>query len=60
MNATNDMNPYDQPFSFASWLQGWVTKIKKVIKCTSYEKILAIKSKVAVLRKFVPLNFDNP
>jgi hypothetical protein len=31
MNATNDMNPYDQPFSFASWLQGWVTKIKKVI-----------------------------
>jgi hypothetical protein len=31
MNATNDMNPYEQPFSFASWLQGWVTKIKLVI-----------------------------
>ena len=36
------------------------TKIKKVIKYSSYEKIWAIKSKVDVLRKFVPLNFDNP
>jgi hypothetical protein len=33
MNAPNDMSnyPYEQPFSFASWLNGWVVKIKKVI-----------------------------
>ena len=23
--------PYEQPFSFASWLNDWVVKIKKVI-----------------------------
>jgi len=33
MNAPNDMSnyPYEQPFSFASWLNGWIVKIKKVI-----------------------------
>jgi len=33
MNAPNDMSnyPYEQPFSFASWLNGWVVKIKKAI-----------------------------
>ena len=33
MNAPNDTSnyPYEQPFSFASWLNGWVVKIKKVI-----------------------------
>lgn len=33
MNASNDMSnyPYEQPFSFASWLNGWIVKIKKVI-----------------------------
>jgi hypothetical protein len=33
MNAPNDMSnyPYEQPFSFASWLNGWILKIKKVI-----------------------------
>lgn len=33
MNATNDnpTNPYEQPFSFASWLSGWIAKIKLVI-----------------------------
>lgn len=33
MNAPNDMSnyPYEQPFSFASWLNGWGVKIKKVI-----------------------------
>lgn len=33
MNAPNDMSnyPYEQPFSFTSWLNGWVVKIKKVI-----------------------------
>lgn len=33
MNAPNDMSnyPYEQPFSFASWLNGWFVKIKKVI-----------------------------
>ena len=34
MNATNDTSsyPYEQPFSFASWLNGWVVKIKSVIR----------------------------
>lgn len=33
MNATNDnpTHPYEQPFSFASWLSGWIAKIKLVI-----------------------------
>lgn len=33
MNAPNDTSnyPYEQPFSFASWLNDWVVKIKKVI-----------------------------
>jgi hypothetical protein len=33
MNAPNDTSnyPYEQPFSFASWLNGWVVKIKKAI-----------------------------
>jgi hypothetical protein len=33
MNAPNDTSnyPYEQPFSFASWLNGWIVKIKKVI-----------------------------
>jgi len=33
MNAPNDTSnyPYEQPFSFASWLNGWVVKIKLVI-----------------------------
>jgi hypothetical protein len=33
MNAPNDMSnyPYEQPFSFASWLNGWIVKIKKAI-----------------------------
>lgn len=34
MNATNDTSsyPYEQPFSFASWLNGWVVKIKSIIR----------------------------
>ncbi len=34
MNSNNDNTtyPYEQPFSFASWLSGWVAKIKSVIK----------------------------
>lgn len=34
MNATNDnpTHPYEQPFSFASWLSGWIAKIKLVIQ----------------------------
>jgi hypothetical protein len=33
MNAPNDTSnyPYEQPFSFASWLNGWIIKIKKAI-----------------------------
>jgi hypothetical protein len=33
MNAPNDTSnyPYEQPFSFASWLNGWIVKIKKAI-----------------------------
>lgn len=33
MNAPNDMSnyPYEQPFSFASWLNSWAVKINKVI-----------------------------
>ena len=33
MNAPNDTfnYPYEQPFSFASWLNGWIIKIKKAI-----------------------------
>lgn len=34
MNSNNDhaSYPYEQPFSFASWLSGWIAKIKRVIK----------------------------
>ncbi|MEI8141422.1 MAG: Wzz/FepE/Etk N-terminal domain-containing protein [Chitinophagia bacterium] len=33
MNAPNDTSnyPYEQPFSFASWLNGWIVKIKNII-----------------------------
>jgi hypothetical protein len=34
MNSTNDnaAHPYEQTFSFASWLSGWIAKIKLVIQ----------------------------
>ena len=44
MNATNDTpsHPYEQPFSFASWLSGWMTKIKSVILANSKLTVLVI------------------
>lgn len=43
MNAPNDMSnyPYEQPFSFASWLNGWIVKIKKVIS-TNFKIVLMV------------------
>lgn len=43
MNAPNDMSnyPYEQPFSFASWLNGWIVKIKKVIS-TNFKIVLLV------------------
>lgn len=43
MNSTNDTtsNPYEQPFSFASWLSGWIAKIKLVIK-TNFKLTLLV------------------
>jgi len=43
MNAPNDTSnyPYEQPFSFASWLNGWVVKIKKVIS-TNFKLVLLV------------------
>ena len=43
MNASNDMSnyPYEQPFSFASWLSGWVAKIKLVIS-THFKLVLLV------------------
>ena len=43
MNAPNDTSnyPYEQPFSFASWLNGWIVKIKKVIS-TNLKLVLII------------------
>ncbi len=43
MNASNDMSnyPYEQPFSFASWLSGWVAKIKLVIG-THFKLVLLV------------------
>lgn len=44
MNAPNDMSnyPYEQPFSFASWLNGWIVKIKKVISANFKIVLLAV------------------
>jgi len=44
MNAPNDMSnyPYEQPFSFASWLNGWVVKIKKAISANFKLVLLAV------------------
>lgn len=44
MNAPNDMSnyPYEQPFSFASWLNGWIVKIKKVISANFKIVLLAL------------------
>ena len=43
MNSTNDTasHPYEQPFSFASWLSGWIAKIKLVIK-TNFKLTLLV------------------
>jgi hypothetical protein len=43
MNAPNDTSnyPYEQPFSFASWLNGWIVKIKKVIS-TNFKLVLIV------------------
>lgn len=43
MNSTNDTtsHPYEQPFSFASWLNGWIAKIKLVIK-TNFKLTLLV------------------
>jgi hypothetical protein len=50
MNAPNDMSnyPYEQPFSFASWLNGWIVKIKKVIS-TNFKIVLMVVCVGAVL-----------
>ena len=44
MNAPNDTSnyPYEQPFSFASWLNGWVVKIKKAISANFKLVLLAV------------------
>ena len=43
MNAPNDTSnyPYEQPFSFASWLNGWIIKIKKAIS-TNFKLVLLV------------------
>jgi hypothetical protein len=43
MNAPNDTSnyPYEQPFSCASWLNGWIVKIKKVIS-TNFKLVLIV------------------
>ena len=33
--------PYEQPFSFASWLNGWIVKIKKAIS-TNFKLVLIV------------------
>ena len=44
MNAPNDTSnyPYEQPFSFASWLNGWIVKIKKAISANFKLVLLAV------------------
>lgn len=44
MNAPNDMSnyPYEQPFSFASWMNGWVVKIKKVLSANFKIVLLSV------------------
>jgi hypothetical protein len=43
MNAPNDTSnyPYEQPFSFTSWLNGWTVKIKKAIS-SNFKLVLIV------------------
>lgn len=44
MNSNNDNTnyPYEQPFSFVSWLSGWVAKIKMVIQANFKMTLLVV------------------